>query len=112
MIGHGDGQAPEVLKVRGSGFTDIRLNAAFQFFERVLDLRNKLREVHVERDDRHGDLPPFENFGMDFADDADGFARDENAAGTAVQKRRMLQRLKTVLLTKVVQQHIETRMDF
>lgn len=52
-------------------------------FEMVLDLRNKLREVHIERDDGHGDLPTFEDFRMDFADDADRLAGDENTAGTA-----------------------------
>lgn len=48
-----------------------------------LNLRNQLGEVHVEGDDRHGDLPTFEDFRMDFADDAHGLTGDENAAGTA-----------------------------
>ena len=32
------------------------------------------REIDVERDDWHGDLPLFEHFRVDFSDDTDGFA--------------------------------------
>ena len=72
----------------------------------------QLREVHIEGDDRHGDLPPFEDFWVDFSDDTDGLARDENTTGAAFEERGMLDRLQAVFLPKVVTQHIKTRMDF
>jgi hypothetical protein len=42
-----------------------------------------LREIHIERDDRHGDLPTSEDFRMDLADEAIGFASNYPAAASA-----------------------------
>jgi len=71
----------------------------------------QLRQVHVERDDGDGNLPAFEDFGMDFPDDPDRFAGHDNVSRPAFQKRGMLHRLQAVLLTEMVKQHIEAGVD-
>ena len=46
----------------------------------------QLREIHFKRDDRHGDLPAFQDFGMDLTDETEGFACHDNPAGPAFEK--------------------------
>src|SRR5512134_2357285 len=72
---------------------------------------NQLRQVDVEGDDRDGDLPALENFGVDFANHPQGVAGYHNGSGAAFQERRMRHRLEGVFLSEMIEEHVETGMD-
>lgn len=50
------------------------------------------RQIHLERDDGHGDLPTFEHLWMNFADQTDRRFGDDDPSDATVEKRRMRDR--------------------
>lgn len=72
----------------------------------------ELRQIHFKRDDRHADLPAFENFGVQFADEAERCTGDDDSPHTAFEERRMLERLQAVFFSYMVEEHVQAGMDF
>src|SRR5437773_2006056 len=60
----------------------------------------------------HADLPAFQDFGMELADEADGLIADEYLRGTAFEKRGMAVGVQPVRLVQIQAQELQKRMAF